>query len=342
MNEFPQITISGAPFERGVQYGEQLKEKIAATIRYYRSIFTLPEAEIMRHARYFRNTIRAFNPDYIEEIDGIAQGAEVDALWVVALNARSEILSHQSVGIATECTALYFSGPSILGQNWDWGGALESLTVLLKIVRPDGHVIKMLTEPGIIGKIGMNSSGLGTCLNILTTGKPVSGLPVHVFLRAVLDCESLDEVNSLLERHAAGKASNLVVADAAGNGFGIEFCDRESFRLEPESGYLLHTNHYLGSAVNSPEDPDFASSYARYDKAAKLLSGNSGRGVASMCELLSDKSNTSLPIYREYVPDTTLQELGTIFTVVMELAGGKMHIRKGNGTNNRFVEYAIG
>ena len=152
MDEFPQITISGTPFERGRQHGEQLVEKIAGTIAYYRSIFAMPDAEIMQHAKYFRAIIQAFNPDYIEEIDGIALGAQVESLWVVALNARSEILSHQAGGFATECTALYFSERSILGQNWDWGRALESLTVLMKIKRPDGHVIKCLPSQASLEK----------------------------------------------------------------------------------------------------------------------------------------------------------------------------------------------
>jgi isopenicillin-N N-acyltransferase-like protein len=341
MDEFPQITISGTPFERGRQHGQQLREKIAGTIAYYRSIFEMSDAEIMRHARYFRETIQAFNPEYIEEIEGIALGAQVESLWVVALNARSEILSHQAGGFATECTALYFSERSILGQNWDWGRALESLTVLLKIVRPDGHVIKMLTEPGIIGKIGMNNSGLACCLNILTTGKPVKGLPVHVFLRAVLDCKSLSEVDGLLQGNAFGKASNVMVADAQGNGFSVEFCDQKTFRVELESGCLLHTNHYLGCAINSSRDPAFKSSFARYEKATDLLSESKGRGVASMCELLSNESNPSLPIYRGYVPDVSLQELGTVFTVVMDLRQQIMHIRKGNGVAPCFVEYRL-
>ncbi len=31
----------------------------------------------------------------------------------------------------------------------------------------ENHIIQMLTEPGIIGKIGLISHGIGTCLNIL-------------------------------------------------------------------------------------------------------------------------------------------------------------------------------
>ena len=340
MNQFPLVTISGRPFERGKQHGEQLCAEITKTIGFYRSIFELPETEILRQADFFRIIIDEFDPTYIEEIDGIAQGAGVDPLWIVALNARTEILSRKA-DASNECTAVYFTGPSILGQNWDWGRALEPLTVLMKIVQADGHVIFMITEPGIIGKIGMNNCGLGVCLNILTLGKVLDGLPVHLILRAILDCKTLVEVDSLLARHDRGKASNIIVADASGNGFDMEFCDEDSYRLEPESDYLLHTNHYLGKPINSEQHPDFFSSYARFNKATQILSGNKQRSVASMCKLLSDESDRSLPIYREYLPDESVHELGTICTIVMELTQQKIHVRKGKGPGATFFEYRM-
>ena len=340
MNQFPLITISGEPFERGRQHGEQLSVEIAKAIDFYRSIFGLSETEVLQHADFFRKIIDEFDPGYSEEIDGIAQGAGVDPLWIVALNARTEILS-RTTGASNECTAVYFSGSSILGQNWDWGRALEPLTVLMKIVQADGHVILMITEPGIVGKIGMNNSGLGVCLNILTLGKILNGLPVHLVLRAILDCKSLAQVASLLAKHGNGKASNIIVADANGNGFDMEFCGENSYRPEPESDYLLHTNHYLGKPINTEQDPDFFSSYARFNKATHILTDNEERSVIAMCELLSDESDRALPIYREYLPDESVHELGTICTIVMELARQKMHVRKGKGPGTTFFEYRI-
>ncbi|MCP3688494.1 MAG: hypothetical protein GY784_08770 [Gammaproteobacteria bacterium] len=47
----------------------------------------------------------------------------------------------------------------------------------------------------------MNSCDLGVCLNILTLGQVVNGLPVHVVLRAILDCRSIKQVESLLAQH---------------------------------------------------------------------------------------------------------------------------------------------
>jgi len=340
MNQFPLITISGEPFERGLQHGTQLAAEIEKAVDFYRSIFGLAEDEILRHAEYFRKKIDAFDQSFVEEMDGIARGADIDPLWIVALNARTEILS-RSPGVTNECTAVYFSEASILGQNWDWGRALEPLAVLMKIEPADGHAIFMFTEPGIIGKIGMNSRGLGVCLNILTLGHVLDGLPIHILLRAILECESLAQVESLLISHGGGKASNIMVADGGGNGFDVEFCDASSYRVEPRSNYLLHTNHYLGSAINSEQNPDFSSSYARFDRATQFLLDNSGRDVGAMRDLLSDESDRSYPIYREYLADDSVHELGTVCTIVMELAQLKLHIRKGKGAQARFFEYNL-
>ena len=340
-DKFPEITIEGEAYHRGGQHGEQLKTEIAETVHFYRTIFGLAESEVLRLAVYFQQQIQQFNPEYIHEINGIAEGADIDPRWIVALNARTEILTHKDVAASNECTSVYLPRQSILAQNWDWGRALEPLTVLMKIVKPGGHVIRMITEPGIIGKIGMNSASIGVCLNILTLGQKLDGLPVHIVLRALLDCESFDSAKSLVQMQGKGKASNIIFADANGNGFDIEFCGERYFLLEPEEDFLLHTNHYLAEAINSPHCPDFASSHARFEKAKTLLESNPHRSVAQICELLSDESDSQLPIYREYVEDDAVLELGTVCSIVMSLAECKMFVRRGKGEYARFFEYGL-
>ena len=340
MNQFPLLTITGNALTRGRQHGEILREEIAQSINFYHSIFKLRDEEIFRHARFFAKLIEDFNPVYYDEINGIAEGAAVECEWIYALNARTEILSH-SKQVFQECTSVYFPQRSILGQNWDWGKALEPLTVLMNIVRADGHVISMITEPGIIGKIGMNNAGLGVCLNILTLGKVLDGLPVHIILRAILDCTSINQVNALLARFSEGKASNIIVADAKGNGFDIEFCGDHHHRIEPDSDALIHTNHYLAENINSPQDEYFYSSFTRYQTASQFLAEDRSRNVETMCQLLSDESDQAFPIFRDFVPDESVHELGTVCSIVMDLETQKIRVRKGKSTDTEFVDYQM-
>jgi len=338
---FKEITISGDASERGLQHGVALSAEIATAIAWYRKIFRLPEPEILARAAHFRTVIENFNPDYATEMEGIAKGSSQDPLWIVALNARTEILSHVSAAQARECTALCFPDHRILGQNWDWAEALEPLVAVMRIERPDGHIIRMMSEPGILGKIGMNSAGLGVCLNILTCGRILDGLPVHIMLRAVLDQPDFDSALQLAKEHAGGKASNLLIADAEGHCADVEFAADSYFVLHPENGRLIHTNHYLGRDINDPDDPQFASSRARMTSASHLAKPTDSDPLTNMQTLLTDRSNKTLPIYRTYEPNEEIEDVGTVCTIVMELNKRMFHIRKGNGDTATFRKYAV-
>lgn len=56
---------------------------------------------------------------------------------------------------------------------------LAALMVLVEIRRDDGHRILQLAEPGIIG---LNSAGIGVCLDILSGTASRPAVPVHVLL----------------------------------------------------------------------------------------------------------------------------------------------------------------
>jgi len=198
----------------------------------------------------------------------------------------------------------------------------------------------MLTEPGIIGKIGMNNAGLGVCLNILTTDQRLEGVPVHLLLRAILDCSSMEDVEALLEEHSGGKASHVLAGDSEGRCLSVEFAGRQKRQLQPEGGVLLHTNHYLANdALNSAEL--FPSTRERYSKArALMLIGKSRESIRAM---LLDQSEADLSICRPY----TLSEIpgfgdvGTVFTLLMDLKQGGMEIRAGSHGDGGFYRVSV-
>ncbi len=342
MSVFPNIEIAGNAHERGVSHGSQLRDQITQALAFYREIFRLPDDVVLERARHFEGVIRDFNPDYLTEINGIAEGAGVDPLWIVALNARTEILSLTKTAGLSECTSMCFSGAPILGQTWDWGEALEPLCVMMRLTREDGHVIHMMTEPGIIGKIGMNSTGLGVCLNILTLGQPLDGVPIHVMLRGILDSASAADADAVIGTAPLGKSSNIIVADGSGAGFIREFAGAETLTPADYDGSLVHTNHYLGRVINAPDDPLYENSRTRMATAVARVTATEDQTVESMIDILSDRSAGEFPIYRPYKPDDTVKIVGTVATIVMGLEEREMHVRKGNEANSPFTRFAVG
>lgn len=335
--KLPLISVTGSNSEIGFQLGKQLKKRILTTIDYYNELFQQEEEVILQYAKIFKPAIKSFNNNYAIEIESMAEAIEVDPLWLYALNARSEIMNK----FANECTAFYFKKSHLLGQNWDWYSELEDLVILTHIKQSE-HEILQLNEPGIIGKIGLNSAGLGVCLNFLhIDGYNATTIPIHVLLRSILDCHSFAEAKKLVSENKIGCAANILVADNQGNFFDLEFAGDESFFLDNSSDHIVHTNHFLSKAINSPTEDQFFSSYNRYDRAVEL--SNSNPSLDEFKKMLLDRNNKEFPICRHYKkaikgPDKLS---GTVCSLIMDLKKLQMHITRGNPFENPFETISL-
>ena len=332
----PLVFIKGCPEERGFQHGKKLRQQINQVIQFYQQIFHKNQEDIFREAEYFKGKIKEYNCEYAREIEALAEGAKVNPLWIYALNSRTEILAYYPV----ECTSIYFQKTGILGQNWDWAKALEDLIVLMKIQFPNGHKILMLTEPGIIGKIGMNSRGLGVCLNLLMINKKLTGVPIHILLRSVLDSPTITDAQNLLKKAGLGRASNILIGTGTGECLNIEFAGDQLFYLSPENQVLIHTNHILAHPIN-PKSGIFYGSYVRLETIKAKLREESDYSLESMANLLLDRSNQKYPLHQPYTYYPVIGDLGTIYTIIMDLKNLIIYIKSGNNLKTNFSKFSL-
>ena len=90
---FPLIEVSGPPHERGRQYGRQAAARIRKGIAHYTAQLArlnLDRDGIASLVRAYTPVIESFDPTHLEEMRGIATGADVDLADIVLLNARTE------------------------------------------------------------------------------------------------------------------------------------------------------------------------------------------------------------------------------------------------------------
>ncbi|MCG7851783.1 MAG: C45 family peptidase, partial [Methanosarcinaceae archaeon] len=291
---FPVIKIHGEAAERGRQHGSLLKERIHRTLEFYQQQFQLPEQDILGIADQFRKSTEAYREAISIEIDALARAAEVDPLWIYALNGRTELLNLNPM----ECTALVFKKQRLMGQNWDWHSEMEELAVILDIEKEDGHRILTMTEPGMIGKIGMNHCGVGVCLNFMTIENyQPFGVPLHVILRSILDSKSVNEAQALIRPHLRGKVGNIVISNGTGNVVDLELGGDEFFSI-PIDDLFVHTNHFL-TKINY-DFMLFPSSTGRYNRAKELLSQLEVPSIDSIKDILKDRGNVEAPICRTH------------------------------------------
>ncbi len=330
----PIIEAAGSPAAIGGQIGAQIADRIKATIGLYKEVFAKPEEEILQAAAHFRNQIEGFAPDLAVEIAAMAKAANVDPGWLFALNARSELLSALAVG---ECTSMHFSGTPYMGQNWDWLEPFEDLMILQRITDARGHTTLMLTEPGIVGKIGLNDAGFGVCLNFLPSTNPTLGVPTHILLRQLLSARRWEDVDLVLAKAGAGRSANILIANAEGRAMDVEFDGLSACTHSAEAAATLHTNHYLTTDIPVAEVL-FENSDARLTRARTLLHGQDQPSMDRLKTILSDSSDVDHPILAPYREVPSFRgRLGTDCSIAMDLERGEMHFRRGNSADTGFA-----
>lgn len=248
---------------------------------------------------------------------GVADGAGVELADIIAINVRTEI----AFGLFSDgCTALAWRTrySSFLAQNWDWMEEQKGNLIILTVVQPDKPTIKMVTEAGLIGKIGLNSAGVGVCLNaIKVKGMDSTRLPCHLGLRMVLESVSREEAVQKLEKYGIASSCHILIADPTG-GIGLEWSSVEvqkiSMNLQKQ---VFHSNHYLVKHsgiedTNWLEDSRFR--VTRIEELCKML--GSYPTAQTLFDLFKDEANYPGAICRAQVQGSGS---ATLFNIVMDL-----------------------
>ncbi len=329
-----KLVLNGSARNRGRIHGEQMREEISEVLDYYRSRFLKDRERLQSHLDLLMQKVLSFRPHYKEEMDAIAEAAGVEPFWIYCMNARSELMSSP-----IECSSVAFPGQGLIGQNWDWAEALAGHLALADIELENGHRLLTMTEPGMLAKIGMNSAGLGVCLNILPATQKLTGLPVHILLRALLESQSLQEARSLIRTNGAGKASHIIVADK-NETIAVELAPDEPWFQSTEQDTYLHTNHYFQSGQAQPTSSKPCTE-TRLKRLQDELLYNPELNLKTMRQLL-DNNEKPFPVLRPYSYHELTGNAGTLVTLMMDLGKRQMLLREGHDPEQGFESYCFG
>lgn len=263
---YPRVRVSGPPRERGRQYGEQARERVLASIAAYREVFAVEAAwdwaRVREQAAPFAAPIERHGARYMEEIRGIAEGAGVEELDVLAINVRTEVMfaakarrAARASSLPLECSALAIlpertaEGRLLVAQNWDWLVHSFETVVVLEVEQDEGPDFVTVVEAGLLAKAGINSAGVALATNALVTaedaGRP--GLPYHVLLRSILDSETISDGLAAILRSERSSSANYLLGDQDGVTVDVEAAPGDfsrTFLGYPEDGVVLHVNHF--------------------------------------------------------------------------------------------------
>ena len=358
MGQYPHVRVAGSAEQRGRQYGEQARDRVRRSVSAYRDVFAELAGwdwqTVRAEAARFEAPIAAFGPRYLAEMRGIADGAGIDVGDVLAINVRTEVMfaakARQAAASTTrtapaECSAFAVApapgraGPTLLGQNWDWLPHTAETVVVLESRQDDAPDFVTVVEAGLLAKTGMNSSGLGLVTNALVTsddtGEP--GLPYHVLLRAIMDCENVSDAITVLQAGFRSSSANYLLAHRDGIAIDVEAAPGDFSRLyllyPGDDGVVLHTNHFLaerfaGKDVSVWAMPD---SPVRLQRLRAGVQAAADHSLATFRALLSDHANYPSGVCCH--PDLRMprHDQGmTATSVLMDLEARRMWVTDGN------------
>ncbi len=315
------IKLSGSPRERGRTYGEAARERILKVVEEYKVLFDkeahMAWGDALRMAAAYEEPIRAYRPDLLEEMQGIAEGAGLDFGTVLLLNCRTEVMFAQFeddcsvIGVPPEASA---DGKTYLAQTWDWWSIGQGTTVILEVEQPPYEKALIVTEAGLVGGKGLNASGIGLTLNALSVARGQRGVPVHVLMRGALSQPTLPKAIDAVAKPVRAGAGCIGLASADGLVVALETAPKNLDILLCDGHPLCHTNHWLSPVMLQGDEAtrySFTSTYTRLDRIRRLTRPLEGRLTPELLlGVLSDHAgrpdsvcrhdDPSLPVYHRH------------------------------------------
>lgn len=348
------VEAKGSAYEIGYAHGEQAKEKIKRNIEVYNDMFqkwsNLTWEEAKQRAGRYKDHIMNVEPAFIEEMRGIADGAGVSIDDIITLNARSEVVFAQTSGACTAFTITpeaSANGHTLIGQNWDWREEIIDNLIILKIYQADKPSIFMVTEAGIIGKIGMNSSGLAVCLNALVVLGDPDGLPLHIILRRILNSYLLNDALDAINGYRAAGPANYMLAQRDGCAMTVEKTPEAWDYIFNDTGVLVHTNHIVSQRLAlqiKDSGPDrLPDSMVRYHMMLKMLNQKKGEiTVEYLMQCLRTHHQFPQGICHHVDPlAKPTNRFMTDFSIIMDLNTSEAWITLGPPCESRYTNYGV-
>ena len=355
----PVFELSGNSYEIGYGVGAQAKKYVLNCVQSYKDMFWafngLDWEKCKKLAQQYIPTIESYDPDYIEEMKGIADGAGLTFDDILLLNCRSEVVLRGNADLPPDgCTAIAVTpertgGSTYIGQNWDWKPSQRDSMIIVKINQTanDKPNLVLLTEAGIIGKYGMNSYGLGFCFNAMSVNEfPHGGLPLHIALRGAMDSQNLCEAALKVTKMQLGCSVNFMIASADGEAIDIEISNDDFDILYPEKSIIVHANNF--KSLRLPRHPyretskaKWPDTFIRTGRAEKLMRAIEGDiKPQDFMKVFSDHADFPTSICHHEDPrDPVHNRLGTVTSFIMDLNRMEMYVALGSPCMARYQLY---
>ncbi|MGB8416724.1 C45 family autoproteolytic acyltransferase/hydolase [Paraburkholderia sp.] len=363
IQQFPFVSVSGKPYDRGVQYGRAAAGRVRLSAsRYGQTLRNLgySEASQMALIRSLEQAIGEFQPAYLEEMRGIAAGAEVSYEDIVMINARTEVLAKARAEKTTPaddedgCTGVLVlpsrsaTGLLIHAQNWDWKADCVDTGIVLRVRNDDGPDFLTFVEAGGLARSGLNAAGVSITANYLESERDFTqlGVPLSLLRRRVLEEPVFANALRVIATTPKSCSNNIMLGMAEGFGIDFECAPDEAFPIYPGDDQLIvHANHWVSQVARTKlldtgceNSPD---SHYRDWRVRQLLNAAPKVDRNAVKAALFDNFGTPYSVCRPPRMGTRHTMTATVAMIVMHPGDGEMDVAPLPALNRIFTRYSL-
>lgn len=364
---FPFVSVSGTPFERGVQYGKAVPDRIRRSIGLYAGTLDdlgLDAAHKQRLIDNFAGIVAGYGAHYLEEMKGIAEGAGVPLADIILVNARTEIVAQarreKNVKEAEDdaaqdydgdgCTGAIIlpsrsaSGKLIHGQNWDWRAECAETAIVLKIARDDGPDILTFVEAGGLARCGLNEAGIAITANYIESDRDYrkTGVPLVLIRRKVLEQKHFAMALRTVAATPKTCSNNMMVSSAEGYAIDFECAPDEVFPIYPTDGLLVHANHWVSPvALSKLKDVGLLGDSFYRDKRVEELLQKRKLTAEDLKAAFFDDFAAPFAVCRPVLPNSAGDLSATVAMIILDSSTGTMDVAPLPAHGRDFTRYSL-
>jgi len=351
----PLVRVGGTHYEIGYQIGQACKEMVHHSVDTARNLLVSAFNDLelswegaQIQARKYLPFAQERYPQYIDELTGMAEGANISYEEIAVVNAM-EAVTVDALHL-TKCTSMAVNddrtadGHILVAHNEDWVPEDEPGVYIVHASPDDEPSFLAMTYGALLPNVGFNSAGIAQLCDTVYPSDSRIGIPRVIVSRAVLGARTMAEAirYALVPQRAAGY--NHMLVDENGEMYSVEVSARKFALLYGQDGYIVHTNHYLDTKMQAIEvEPDeLIGTRLRYFRATRLIKRVQQHTIKSLELIQRDHLNYPNSICNHYTEHIDpLDREKTINAMIIDLTARAMHIAWGNPCANQYHTYYL-
>ena len=315
MNTIEQLEVSGS--HRKV--GQLIGHHFAAAIHHLFDNYDFLQNQLLPFLKHpagqgylqsYLKLHRMHFPQYISELEGMAEGAGRPFEEVFAVNLRGEfaglIGSEQPTGPAADtgdkgCTDCLVLTPdaALIGHNEDGPPAGSGNMFVLRVTVDGKPTFNALCYPGFLpgNAFGFNEFGILHSINNVAPRQVKVGAARHFIARSLLEARSMEEAVQRVTIPGRAAGFNYNIGSLAERRIVSIEVAPERHHVREVQGYYTHTNHYF--ELNGQKQEITLSSKKRLERSLTVCRATPPAHAGHVLALLGDQTDGEFPIYRD-------------------------------------------